>query len=168
MGLLQPTWMVRGVTEIAPEWLVARGIKAILCDVDNTIVPWHSEVVPAQIDAWLAGLRAQGFGICLVSNTRRPERLARLAKRLEIRHVPGNAGKPGVRGLQTGLKILGAEPWEAALIGDQLFTDVVGGNKLSLTTILVNPLTTHEFIGTWLISRNLERLVLRGDRRRPQ
>jgi predicted HAD superfamily phosphohydrolase YqeG len=48
------------------------------------------------------------------------------------------------------------------MIGDQLFTDIVAGNRLGLYTILVNPLGSHEFIGTKVISRNLERLVLRG------
>ena len=54
------------------------------------------------------------------------------------------------------------------MVGDQLFTDMVAGNRLGLFTVLVNPLTAHEFIGTRLISRNLERLVLRGERQRPR
>jgi hypothetical protein len=53
------------------------------------------------------------------------------------------------------------------MVGDQLFTDMVAGNRVGLTTVLVNPLADKEFIGTKLISRNAEKLILRGERARP-
>jgi predicted HAD superfamily phosphohydrolase YqeG len=83
-----------------------------------------------------------------------------------ILHVPGNASKPRRRGLRIALSLLGTAPAETAMVGDQLFTDVLAGNRLGLTTILVNPLTPAEFLGTRLISRTAERLVLRGPRKR--
>ena len=66
------------------------------------------------------------------------------------------------RGLRRALTLLNAAPTETAMVGDQLFTDIVAGNRLGLTTILVNPLSPREFIGTRLVSRTAERFVLRG------
>ena len=166
--LLTPTVLVRHVSEVPASFFQERGIRAVVTDLDNTLLPWHSSDVPAaEVLAWLEGLRAANIGVCLASNTRRYARLQRLAEEWGILHVPGNAGKPGTGGLLRALTLLNAKPTEAAMVGDQLFTDMLGGNRLGMTTILVNPLSQKEFIGTQYISRNLERLVLRGNRSRP-
>lgn len=167
MGWLTPDVLVAQVVDITADWLIARGLRGILCDLDNTIAPWRSEAVPDEVEAWLEALRGAELEVCLVSNTHNLARLGRLARRLRIEHVPVNAGKPGTRGVREGLRRLRLEPSEAAMVGDQLFTDIVAGNRAGLTTILVNPLTPREFVGTKWVSRNLERLVLRGARRRP-
>lgn len=164
--LLTPDLIVAHVRDVTPERLAARGIRAVVTDLDNTIVGWHSEEIAGEITAWLAALRASGIAVCIASNTRHFTRLDRLAAQMGIRHVPGNAGKPGVRGMRRALALLQTTPEQTAMVGDQLFTDIVAGNRAGLTTILVNPLTPREFIGTRLISRNLERLVLRGSRKR--
>ena len=157
------------VTDVPVEHLQSRGIRAVVSDLDNTLLPWHSENdEPApEVVAWLHSLRDAGIGVCLASNTRRLERLARLAGAWNILHVPRTANKPGTAGLRHALDLLGAEPGHAAMVGDQLFTDIVAGNRLRLFTVLVNPLSTQEFVGTRVISRNMERLVLRGERARP-
>ena len=167
MSNLKPTRLVRHVTEIDLEWLKERGIKAVLSDVDNTVVGWHSEDVPEEILRWVEGLQGAGIGLCLVSNTRNPKRLERLAARFGVKYVPGNAGKPGAAGYRKALELLGASASESVMVGDQLFTDVYGASKLGMRTILVNPLTSREFIGTKVVSRSLEKFVLRGDRSRP-
>ena len=167
MSHLKPTRLVRRVTEIDLDWLRERHIKAVLSDVDNTVVGWHSEDVPEEIVLWVESLLSAGLGFCLVSNTRNPKRLERLATRFGVKHVPGNAGKPGAGGYQKALALLGASAGEAVMVGDQLFTDVYGANKLGIATVLVNPLTPREFIGTKVVSRTLEKLVLRGENARP-
>lgn len=166
MSNLKPTRLARHVTEIDLAWLKECGVKAVLSDVDNTVVGWHSEDVPEEIALWVESLLAAGIGFCLVSNTRNPKRLERLATRFGVKHVPGNAGKPGAAGYLKALELLGASASEAVMIGDQLFTDVYGANKLGIATVLVNPLTPREFIGTKVVSRSLEKLVLRGDNAR--
>jgi HAD superfamily phosphatase (TIGR01668 family) len=164
--LLTPRRIVRHVGDVTPDSLRAAGVRAVVTDLDNTLVPWHGEDVAAEVAAWLDALRDADMRVCIASNTRNLRRLERLAKHMDILHVPGNAAKPGRKGIRKALSLLGSEPAETAMVGDQLFTDIVAGNRLGLYTVLVNPLTKHEFIGTKLISRTAERLVLRGERRR--
>ncbi len=167
--LLTPSLLVRHVSEVTAAQFAARGIRAVVTDLDNTLLPWHGidDVATPEVLAWLAGLRDAGIGVCLASNTRRLPRLERIAKSWGIAHVPRTANKPGTVGLRHALSLLGAKPDESAMVGDQLFTDILGGNRLGMFTVLVNPLSDQEFVGTRYISRNLERLVLRGERARP-
>jgi hypothetical protein len=165
-SLLTPDLIVAHVRDITPDLLRARGLQAVVSDLDNTLVPWRSEQVAHEITEWLLHLRAAGIGVCIASNTRHLSRLERLAAQLGILHVPENATKPRRRGLRTALGLLGSAASQTAMVGDQLFTDVLAGNRLGLTTVLVNPLTAHEFIGTRVVSRTAERFVLRGARKR--
>lgn len=167
--LLTPSLIVRHVSDCSAAFLAERGIVAVVSDLDNTLLPYHGadDAVSADVLAWLADLRGAGIGVCLASNTTRLGRLGRLAASWGVLHVPRTAGKPGVAGIRHALDLLGAPPANAAMVGDQLFTDMVAGNRLGMFTVLVNPLSPHEFIGTRLVSRNLERLVLRGTRARP-
>ncbi|MBC8138650.1 MAG: YqeG family HAD IIIA-type phosphatase [Fibrella sp.] len=167
--LLTPSLLVRHVTEVPATVFTERGIRAVVTDLDNTLLPWHGDGDAApEVLAWLAGLRDAGIGVCLASNTQRLTRLARLAKGWNIAHVPRSANKPGTAGILHGLSLLGARQEESAMIGDQLFTDILAGNRLGMFTVLVNPISKQEFVGTRYISRSLERLVLRGNRSRPE
>jgi hypothetical protein len=167
--LLTPDLIVRHVGDLTPVLLAEQhGVRAVVCDLDNTLTEWRSEDVAAEVVAWLEGLRQTGIGVCIASNTRSFRRLERVATQLGILHVPGNAGKPGTGGLRRALRLLDAAPHEAAMVGDQLFTDIVAGNRLGMLTVLVNPLSPREFIGTRLVSRAAERLLLRGDLSRPR
>ena len=167
--LLTPSLIVRHVSDVPATFLAERGIRAVVSDLDNTLLPWHGDGEPApEVLVWLADLRAAGIGVCLASNTRRHDRLRRLAEGWGVFHVPGNASKPGTGGLRRALDLLGARADESAMFGDQLFTDIVAGNRLGMTTVLVNPLSAREFVGTRYVSRTLERLVLRGERARPR
>lgn len=168
MSLLKTDRMIRRVSELDLTWLHERGIRGIVSDLDNTLAAWHDDEIPGDILEWLEAIKAARIGVCLCSNTRRPVRLARIAETLGIYHVPGNAGKPGRAGVLKALELMAVLPNEATMVGDQLFTDMVAGNRVGLTTVLVNPLADKEFIGTKLISRNAEKLILRGERTRPK
>ncbi|MFM7320931.1 MAG: YqeG family HAD IIIA-type phosphatase [Armatimonadota bacterium] len=163
-----PDHCVRHVRELTPEWLGERGIRGLVADLDNTLVGWHEEAIPEDVLAWSRALGNAGIPLCIASNTWNFGRLRRVAHTLGAEHHPGNAGKPGTRGVGDSLSRLGLTAADAAMVGDQLFTDMVAGRRAGLATILVNPLSSREFIGTRLVSRNLERLVLRGDRARPR
>jgi HAD superfamily phosphatase (TIGR01668 family) len=164
--LIAPDLIVRHVSDVTITDLQARGIRAIVSDLDNTLVAYRSEDTEAEIIRWLRQLQEAQIGVCIASNTRRLSRLRRIADRLGILHVPANCGKPGTRGIRHALALLQTTPEKTAMVGDQIFTDIVAGNRLGMTTILVNPLSPQEFIGTRLISRRLERLVLQGPLRR--
>ncbi|MEG6510853.1 YqeG family HAD IIIA-type phosphatase [Desulforamulus ruminis] len=163
LSKLYPKAYVTSLFDIDPEKLKQRGIKAILFDIDNTLIPWDRKNMDPEIDRWFRDLCRQGFKICFVSNNNQT-RVEALSCSLE---VPGvhKAAKPRRKGLRKALSLLGTEVGETALVGDQVFTDVLAGNRLGLYTILVRPLAGKEFIGT-RINRQLEKLVLRRMRKK--
>jgi len=154
-----PNEYVRSIVEIAPEMLHAKGIRALLLDLDNTLTPWRSRQVPPEVEAWVRQMQASGIALCFVSNTRNMTRLKWLSEHLGIPYVRGPM-KPRRAMLRRALDKLGVSPENAAIVGDQLFTDIWGGNRLGLYTIWVHPMHPHEFIGT-KISRLVERWILR-------
>lgn len=164
LSLFYPRLYVPSLFEIDSDTLRRAGIRGILFDLDNTIVPRDCDCVSGEVANWLLMLRETGFGLCIVSNNGM-DRVSRLAEPLAIPAVH-RAVKPLSFPFLRAMGILGTEPGETAVIGDQIFTDVLGGNLLGLYTILVKPMAGKEFIGTRLISRPLEKIVLAGLRRR--
>jgi hypothetical protein len=153
-----------GVTEIDPAELRAAGIDAVLLDLDNTLVGWQRHDIPGEVVEWIAGLKRAGIRLCLLSNTRHGRRLVSLSERLDVPYVR-RAWKPRRRGFVSALAELGAEPARTAMIGDQMFTDVLGGNRMGLYTVMVRPMHRREFLGT-KVSRAAEWALLRFFRRR--
>ena len=162
-----PDFKVRRFTEIDQTFLQTHDLQGLLVDLDNTLVGWHAMDIPKDIAQHVAALRSNGIQLCITSNTYNFNRLRTLADELDIHYYDGNAGKPGIRGLLAGLSQMGVPPQRAAMVGDQLFTDIRAGSRAGVKTILVNPLTSRDFIGTKLVSRTLENLVLRGKHSRP-
>jgi HAD superfamily phosphatase (TIGR01668 family) len=165
--IVYPDFKVRRFTEIDQSFLQTHDLQGLLVDLDNTLVGWHAMDIPKDIAQHVASLRSNGIQLCITSNTYNFNRLRTLADELDIHYYDGNAGKPGTRGLLAGLGQMGVAPQRAAMVGDQLFTDIKAGSRAGVKTILVNPLTTRDFIGTKLVSRTLENLVLRGAQSRP-
>jgi hypothetical protein len=143
--------------DLAALW--AQGKRLILLDVDHTIVQWHSEVIDDSIRSWVGEARRQGFDLCILSNTHRPERLERLAAQLGIEAVRGKR-KPSRAMFRLALIKFGRRAEEAVMIGDQIFTDVWGANRSGIDAIWVRKKEGREFGGT-KVSRFGERL-LRG------
>jgi len=135
----------------------AQGKKLILLDVDNTILPWKSEEVPAELLAWVAAIREAGMQLCILSNTRRPARLMRIAAKLQVDFIRDKF-KPSRRMYELALIRYKVDREEAVMVGDQLFTDVLGANRTGIDAIWVKPIARKEFAGT-KISRLGERLV---------
>lgn len=156
--LLCPNLAVEMLFDIDLDGLARQGIRGVVFDLDNTIIPWDSREMDATIVAWLEDVLARGFKVAIVSNNWRG-RVREIANRFGLPFV-SRAYKPAKTGFRRALAELGLEPHEAAVVGDQLFTDVLGGNRLGLMTIWVKPLTAHEFIGT-RIHRRFERLAVR-------
>jgi uncharacterized protein len=156
----RPALRAASVTQVSAAFLAARGLRALILDLDNTLVPWHGREVKPEVEAWLKTLHAAGVQLCIVSNTHRPHRLKELAAVLGVQYVP-SGGKPRRRGFLRAIQAMGVTADETAVVGDQVMTDIWGGNRCGLLTILVEPLSPVEFIGTRLVSRNVERLLLR-------
>lgn len=157
MASLYPSVRYDSVYDINLADLKKRGIRGIVSDLDNTLVPWHSEDIPSELVRWLERVKTEGFKFCLVSNAggRRAERTARA---LGV-PVVAPALKPRRKAFESGVAVLGLAAGQVAMLGDQLFMDVWGARRAGLYTILVKPVSRREFIGTRLI-RPLERLIL--------
>ncbi|MBS3937462.1 MAG: YqeG family HAD IIIA-type phosphatase [Peptococcaceae bacterium] len=158
-SLLLPKLYVESIFCLDLEKLKALGIDTIITDLDNTLVPWVEHEANPTLLAWLEQLRARGFKVCLVSNALEQ----RIAHFRQVLGIPGlsKANKPSRRAFLQALDLLGSRPEQAAMIGDQVFTDVLGGNRLGLYTILVVPLCRREFLGTRVL-RLVERVILRN------
>lgn len=155
---LSPCLFVNSVEDIDLERLWSLGIRGFIVDLDNTLVAWNTYDLPERVARWIEGAKRRGFAICIVSNALK-ERVTYFSKLLDIPGI-SKAQKPRRGAFRAALETLGLQRHEVAVIGDQLFTDVLGGNRLGLYTILVRPLSKREFITTRL-GRFLERLVLR-------
>ena len=158
--LLTPTWVVESVKDVDPKALKARGIEAIITDLDNTLVPWrHYEVAPSVVE-WLAKLEVENIKICIASNTLHVERLIQLADTMGIPFVD-RVRKPNVGGFLRSMQLMGSNTQNTAVFGDQIFTDMLAGNRLGLKTILLREsLTKEEFFSTQVV-RYFENFVIR-------
>jgi len=162
--MLCPDEFADSIDSIDIENLRERGIRAMLLDLDNTLVAWQKYDISPKVAGWLREARDLGIKACLVSNSHSSRRVTRLASELGLPFAK-KAMKPGGRGFREALGILGVESGEAVVIGDQVFTDVLGGNRLGMYTILVSPIHPREFIGT-KITRIFERIFLKWLKRR--
>lgn len=154
---LVPKLYLNSIYELNLDGLRRRGIRGLITDLDNTLVAWGSAEVPDSLVRWISGARAAGFRICLVSNNTLP-RVGSFARALEIPAI-AKARKPFNRAYKEAMSLMGTTPPETAVIGDQVFTDVFGGNLLGLFTVLVAPIDSREFVGTRLV-RFVERRLL--------
>jgi len=135
------------------------GIDTVLIDLDNTLLPRDTNVVPSELSEWARELTDRGFKVCLVSNNWH-ERVKSVADELGFELV-SKAVKPLPFAFLRALSKVGSQRKRAVMVGDQLFTDVLGGRLLGMRTVLVTPLSQTDLPHTLLL-RRLERLVLAG------
>ena len=162
LKLLAPDQQLNNIFEVDTDQLQSLGIKGIITDMDNTLVPWSDRTVHPRLSAWFAGLKKKNFKLFIVSNNSK-DRGGQLANELAIPAI-WYAVKPRRRAFREALNKMQLPPEQVAVIGDQIFTDVLGGNRLGLYTILVVPLSEKEFIWTKLM-RLFERQVLNYQKR---
>ncbi|HHX01443.1 MAG TPA: YqeG family HAD IIIA-type phosphatase [Firmicutes bacterium] len=164
MKLLLPKQVCNRVTDINLAKLRKLGISGLMLDLDNTLVRYDSEELDQEFKAWIAKAKSEGFRICLVSNGR-PKRVMRFARLMEIPAVI-RAYKPKRSPFFQALKLLDKAASQVAMIGDQLFTDVLGANRIGIHTILITPLGKKEFSTTRMVrkleQRMLKRFVKKG------
>ena len=140
--------------------LKAQGIRAILFDRDNTVVPRDSKVAPPEVQAWLDEARDMGFLVYMVSNNWHTSAVQRTAAELGCKGID-HALKPLPFTTMHALRKLGVSPDRAVLIGDQLFTDILGGNLAGCKTILVHQQCDVDIFGMAPV-RAVERFINRG------
>jgi len=152
-GGFRPVLHFGSVLEIPPDLFAARGVRAVALDVDNTITRWELESVPGEILDWIAALKSRGLSLALVSNG-----VARKLKSVEeqtgVALVPGK--KPFLSTFVRCREFFGAPDSQIAIVGDQCVTDIWPANRLGWLTVLVEPMSRRDFIGTH-IYRAMER-----------
>lgn len=136
---LIPRGVYPSVTDISPQALAERGIKLVLADLDNTLVPYKVPRPPASVVAWKQALEAHGIRLFLLSNSRKPGRAQRFAQQLGIPYQ-GHSGKPKKAGYLRAMERMGARPEETVMVGDQIFTDTLGANNAGVIPLLVLPI----------------------------
>lgn len=156
--LLTPNLHLENIFKIDAENLKSLGIEGIITDMDNTLVPWNDRTVHPRLAEWFANLKNMGFKLFIVSNNSK-DRGGKLARELDIPAI-WYAVKPRRRAFRKALEQMDLPPEKVAVVGDQIFTDVLGGNRLGLYTIHVTPISEKEFIWTKLM-RMIERFLLK-------
>ena len=139
MPLFRASHVADNIYQLTGEALQRRGIRLLLADLDNTLVPYGVPLPDEKLKAWRDDLAAHGVTLFVLSNNRHAQRPSTFAKGLEVPYI-GHAGKPKAPSFFKAMEQMGVTPQETAIVGDQVFTDVLGGNRAGVTTILVKPI----------------------------
>lgn len=159
LGLLRPRLYVATVFDIEPDFLTERGISGLIVDLDNTLVAWNHPDVSTELGLWIADMRSHAIEMCIVSNNM-GERVEAFAEKIGVMSI-AKAAKPRRRSFHAAMRRMGTHAHTTAVIGDQIFTDILGGNRLNLYTILVHPLDDREYWMTRMV-RQVEKALIRG------
>ena len=150
---LLPKIIVPALTDVSPELLQSRGIKLLMLDFDNTIVPYTTSTPTEIMHAWLQNMADSDIQLCVVSNSHK-DRVKIFCEKYGIACIT-HANKPFSRGIRECLLQFDLKPSECALVGDQIFTDTLGANGCGVTSILVNAIDNHNI---WLKLRHVAEL----------
>lgn len=158
LEVLRPHRIALQVTDLDCLELHTCGIRGVILDLDNTLTRWRSLEVSPEVVTWIRNLHKLDIRACLLSNAVSIRRVEPVAELLGLPWIT-RAAKPFAHGFRRAMRILQTTPDTTAIIGDQLFTDILGGNRLGLYTVLVEPTDPREAWTTSLLQRPLERLI---------
>ena len=156
--IIYPDAYLSNVKEITIQFLMENKIKASILDVDNTLIDYYKNL-SEDVVKWANELQDQGIKLYILSNTNKREKVEKVANKLEIPYklFAKKPSKKGFKQIQRELKI---DSGSIGVVGDQIFTDVIGGNRSKMFTILVDPVTKKDYFYTaW--KRPLENIIKR-------
>lgn len=157
MSLVRPWRRERAITDVDVDELAASGVRCVLFDRDNTVVPRDTGVAPESVMDWICRVREAGIALCMVSNNFHSQQVEASAAELGCA-VVHHAMKPAPFAVRRALALVGVDASEAVLIGDQVFTDVMAGNLAGVRTILVEPQSASDLWYTHIF-RVFERAI---------
>jgi HAD superfamily phosphatase (TIGR01668 family) len=155
---LQPNLILDTVQDITPELLQKHGLRSLLLDVDSTLKRYRATEIPAKTVRWIESLQEAGIQFCILSNGRE-HRIRPIAEQIHLPFI-APAMKPTPFGCQTAIKTLGFDPKSTAMVGDQIFADILAGQFAKIFTILVTPIHPEEERWYTRIKRPVEKWVL--------
>ena len=150
---LLPRFLTPELTDLTSDFLLEKGIRLLMMDFDNTIVPYTTSKPTLEMAAWLKAMQASGIGLCVVSNSRKP-RVVEFCKQYGLDCIT-HAKKPFSRGIRACLTRFSLEPARCALVGDQIYTDVLGANCAGVQSVLISAIHNHTI---WLKLRHVAEL----------
>lgn len=157
--IIYPKAYLDSVKEISIDLLKENNIKALILDVDNTILDFDKNI-PEGIDTWCEDLKEKGIKFCILSNSNKEEKVKMVSEKLNIPYFYFGL-KPFKKGFKKAIKLLDEKNENIAAVGDQIFTDVIGANRCKLYSILVKPIAKKDLLIT-KIKRPLENLVIKN------
>ena len=160
-----PNIITESITDLTPELLRQKNIRLLMLDFDNTIVPYTTDTPTPEMAQWLKDMVASDIQICIVSNSKR-DRVPKFCAAYGMECIT-HAKKPFTKGIRQCLDKYGIPAENAALAGDQIYTDTLGGNNAGVTSILVTAIDNHNI---WLKLRHVAEIpfILAAKNRRLQ
>lgn len=153
--ILKPDFHYRTINDISIDKIKLANIKYLLIDIDNTLVSWDTKLPTAEVIVFLNNLQKNDLKVCLLSNNNK-ERVESFAKILSIPYIY-KAKKPLKFNFRNAIKLIDGKKEETAIIGDQVFTDILGSKNIGIRSILVDPIGQKEFLWTMFV-RKIENL----------
>lgn len=153
-----PNIYIEKITDITMVLVKKYHIKGFILDVDNTLIDYNKQMLEG-VEKWCNDLKKETISFCIVSNSNKKEKVKKVAKKLDIPYV-FFATKPFKRGFKKAKRILGLQDKQIAVVGDQLFTDVLGANRCNMISILTKPIDEKDLFIT-VIKRPIERYILK-------
>lgn len=156
--ILYPKLYCKKVTDITIEFLKENKIKGIILDVDNTLIDFDRNLLDGVVE-WKNKINEIGIDFVILSNSNKKEKLTNVANALGISYI-GLATKPLKRGFKKAQEKLNLPSENIAVVGDQIFTDVLGANRCKMVSVLVMPIAEKDYLIT-KIKRPLENFVIK-------
>lgn len=156
--LLKPKIKLQKITDITLELLEQKGINSLLLDVDNTMSTHHGTVLTDGLLEWIEKMQKGNIKLCVLSNSKE-QRVAPFAARIGLDYI-SLALKPLPFGYLRGVKRLSSKRKSTAIVGDQIFTDILGGNAVGVKTIILTPIKLEDG-WSFKLRRRLEKIVFK-------
>ena len=155
---IYPKAYLKKVQDISLEFLKQNNIKALILDVDNTLIDYDRKM-PDGIKQWCQALKKEGITFYILSNSNQKEKVEKVAQILDVPYFYF-ATKPLKRGFKKVIQRIGEQKEHIAVVGDQILTDIIGANRCGLFSILVNPIAQKD-IWVTKIKRPIENFIIR-------
>ncbi len=156
--ILYPNAYFDSILNIDTEFLKQNQIKGLILDVDNTLIDYNKNMLEG-LDKWIKNIKQNNIKLYILSNSNKKEKVANIANKLQIEYSYF-AKKPLKTGFNKVKKIINLDSKNIAVIGDQIFTDVIGANRCKMFSILVKPIDNKDIWAT-KIKRPIENSIIK-------
>ncbi|MBR6510242.1 MAG: YqeG family HAD IIIA-type phosphatase [Clostridia bacterium] len=154
--LLKPDIKLKRVTDITPQLLKKYNITSLILDVDNTLSTHHGQILTDGLENWLSLMKSENIGLIILSNSKE-QRVKPFAEKINLNFLSLGL-KPLPFGYLKAVKRLNSKRKNTAIVGDQIFTDVLGGSFVGVKKILLTPIKLEDGLG-FKFKRKIEKIV---------